>query len=203
MVFVLERVVLELSSGIRWRELPILKWFLVLVFGAKCIVLRCKVHSSEMGNVGQPSQKKNQSFLPIRPRELVGLFRNLKNSSPELATHFSWSENLLITIAKSESREVGFFSDFRHQNFFSGTIENSLIREVGSTILVGTWTRIRMLRRAAAFLFFSDLYIALCDPISESEMANPTRDFQESQFFPTFCSYEGPKSRFAPYPNTR
>ena len=27
-----------------------------------------------------------------------------------------------VTIAKSESREVGFFSDFRHPKFFSGTL---------------------------------------------------------------------------------
>ena len=72
-----------------------------------------------------------------------------------------------VTIAKSESREVGFFSDFRHPKFFSGTIGNSLIREVGSTILVGTWNENPDITAYSGFFVFSDRYIALYVPTSD------------------------------------
>ena len=72
-----------------------------------------------------------------------------------------------VTIAKSESREVGFFSDFRHPKFFSGTIGNSLIREVGSTILVRTWNENPDITAYSGFFVFSDRYIALYVPTSE------------------------------------
>ena len=75
---------------------------------------------------------------------------------------------------------------------------NSLIRKVGSTFLIGAWNENwDIIRRTAAFLFFligtSHCACRLPTFFIKSEMANPTQDFQESRFFPTFCCYIVPE----------